>query len=538
MKITLMAVYTEGMQVWQEEIGICSIASFLRSNGYEVQLISFLDNKVNYQEIIDFNPNILGIPVYDINKNSVYKICENLRELLPDLLLCVGGNLPTYYDEEILKESKDIDFVIRGEGEIVFLEIVSKLSKGENIKDIKGITYRENNKIIVNENQKLIENIDTLPFPARDFLVKGKSKSAQISTSRGCISKCTFCASQLFWKKWRGRSVNNIVDELEYIVKEYDISTFNIMDGSFEDPGGTSNRIWDIANEILRRDLFVSYFCHMRAEFHKIANDERMKTLKKSGLCGVCTGLESGNLYDLKLYGKIATHEDMDKAIKLFNKYGINIEPGFINFNPYSTFEGLHENISFLEKYGFASNIEHIVTIYKMYKGTKLYDKIKDDNLLKSGKFNEFGYNFVDKKVEELFKYVHKYVMGNEKDMVDYFKNIIYYATKQWTLTNYYKRIFEHKGFDKALKSIEEFEATGREINKDLNVNVSAWFRELLELAQKGWSNDVADSISNRYLSKDYVASVVNNLQREKTKMYKNLLRQDMKFLSYTLDFI
>lgn len=352
MKVTLLALYTEGMQLWQEEIGLCSLASFLRRAGYEVQLISYLESDIDYKEILDFKPDLLGISLYDINKNAAYRVSGKLRQLMPELFLCFGGNLPTYFDEGILEECKDVDFVIRGEGENVLLEVVSKSDLKASMREIKGVTFREGEQIIVNESQELICDLDSLPFPARDLLIQNHSKSAQISTSRGCKAKCTFCASQLFWKRWRGRSVKNIVDELEYIVNTYGIRTFNFIDGSFEDPGDDSDRLWQIAREIVDRKLFISYFCHMRAEFYKNASDEQLRLLKESGLCGVCTGLESGNKRDLRLYGKIANHYDMDRAIHIFNEYGINIEPGFINFNPYSTLEGLRENINFLKSTG------------------------------------------------------------------------------------------------------------------------------------------------------------------------------------------
>lgn len=188
------------------------------------------------------------------------------------------------------------------------------------------------------------------------FLSATNCSVAQISTSRGCTGHCTFCAKQLFWAKWRGRSVANVVKEIEEIQKLYGIDAFYFIDSSLEDPDGGKKRLWDLINEILHRKLKIYFFANFRADFVRTASPELMRSLVSAGLCGACIGLESFNDDDLKLYGKIATAEDNHRIIKLFRQFDIHIQPGFININPYTTLDGLRQNIRSLKQYKMLCN--------------------------------------------------------------------------------------------------------------------------------------------------------------------------------------
>ncbi len=535
-KTLLMSVYCKGMQIRFEEVGISCITAYLRSFGYEVMLLGVKEEEVDYKAIEAFSPDIVGMPVYDINKNTIYNTSRNLKEMLPNAVICVGGNLPTYYGEEILEECSSIACAIRGEGEQVMLEIVKKLESGEGLKNVKGVTFRDGNAIVVNADQPLLEDMDLLPFPARDILAQNSYGVAQITTSRGCMAKCSFCASQLFWKKWRGRCAKHVVDEIEQVAAAYNIKMFNFVDGSFEDPGGDCERVLGIAEEIIKRNLNIHYFAHIRAEFQRKANHEIMQILKQSGLCGVCIGLESGNRFDLDLYGKLATQEDMDKVIELFRKYQINIEPGFINFNPYSTFEGLRLNINFLERHGFASNIEHVVTIYKMYKGTRLYNRVKEDKLLCDGKFNEFGYEFMDNRLRQLHSYLYDYVMKRDENTIKACSAIIYYTTKHLTLLTYYRGQFEKFTMEDAMRVLEVHEQENRDIRDELNVNIARWFRALLELAETGWDVECAENISAQMLSNDYLMDAAVRFDSKRRRFFISLLRKNPEYQKFFID--
>ncbi|UCH95869.1 MAG: cobalamin-dependent protein [Candidatus Aminicenantes bacterium] len=530
-KILLMSVYNDKMMQNLEDIGICFIASFLRQEGHEVMITRVKEDAIAYDQIVDKDPGIIGFPVYDVSKESVYRVIERIKQLLPRVWVCVGGSLPTYSSVEMLEECPLIDFAVRGEGELTFWELVSQLPDvdGEKLGKIKGLTYRHQGMIKINDQRPLIPDINTLPLPARDILRDNDLKTAQISTSRGCQAPCSFCISNIFWKKWRGRKPEKVVDEIEYIVKEYGIKTFNFIDGSLEDPGPGVKRLWDLAAGMVKRKLNISYFADLRSEFHQKATSQLMELLKESGLCGVCVGFESANESDQKLYKKIASINDNIKFIELLRNYDINIEPGFINFNPYSTFAGLEKNIEFLEKYGFASNLDYIVNRYRMYKGTTLYHKIKRDSLLVlDSKCREYGYDFVEKRIGFLYDYIDGYLTTINKNTSSDITALAFYATKFFTLLNHLKRQFIIEKEDKGHAFVLQLEKQNSLILLEVNQQAAQWFKRLLTLAEAGWGPGKADEISNDILSADYINKTVLKLHQNKLQLYMKLVKLNL----------
>ncbi len=195
-----------------------------------------------------------------------------------------------------------------------------------------------------------------------------------------------FVAKQLFWAKWRGRSVANVVKEIEEIQKLYGIDAFfHFIDSSLEDPDGGKKRLWDLINEILHRKLKIYFFANFRADFVRTASPELMRSLVSAGLCGACIGLESFNDDDLKLYGKIATAEDNHRIIKLFRQFDIHIQPGFININPYTTLDGLRQNIRSLKQYKMLCNRSMFLNQLSIFQGTAIHKKLQHDGLIKKG---------------------------------------------------------------------------------------------------------------------------------------------------------
>lgn len=534
--IALCTIYSYGMRRFLEEIGISFIASYLRKQGYEVVLIGFDEKSIDYRKIEELNPKVIGVPVYEVNKQAVYTFFKQVRKILPDTVLTVGGSVPTYSGKEMLEECQYIDLAVRGEGEYTFHEVVEKADDKHLWHQIEGITYRSGQGIHENQARQTRVDFKNLPFPSRDFMAKNGTKIAMLSTSRGCGAQCSFCASQLFFKKWRGREPERVVDEIEEVVNRFGIKAFDFIDSSLEDPN--PDRMHRIAQGIVDRNLNIFYYAHIRAEFHKKATHEIMTALKQSGLCTVCIGVESGNEADLKLYNKIANTGDMEKAIELFRKYDINIEPGYINFNPYSTFEGLHQNIDFLEKYGFASNTEYIITQCKVYRGTKLYEKVKSDGLFTAPKFDTIGYRFIDERIKTLHEYVFNYIMRFDNRIFKACSVLNYYNTRQKSSIVCYKQQFDNSTHREAYRYVVDYEKEHQATADILNSTIASWFRKLLDLAENGWNDEKADTISTKMLSLNYLNKTVSLFNRGKKALKNNLLSLDPLYEQYLLDYL
>jgi len=337
----------------------------------------------------------------------------------------VGGPFLVSLANDIFRNEPLFDFVIVGEGEYTFLELVQALGKKEpDYSVIKGLLWRDNTgKVRKNELRPLIEDLDTTPFPARDFLDNarrdpkdgGVMESIRIITSRGCAGKCSFCCVNFYnkvpnGKVWRGRSPKHVVDELEMLSNKFGAKLFNFSDSSFEDPGHVGKaRSRDICLEIINRKLPISFKIYMRCETMKTDEDiELLRMYKQAGIDVIILGVESGSDYELKLYGKNSTMADNARTLNILRQLDLfYVFAGFIMFGPNSTIDTLCKNIEFLHDAGFADNLYILSNTLMLIRDSKLYDTLnREGRVIESGKFWELPkYTFLDKNVERIAKH-------------------------------------------------------------------------------------------------------------------------------------
>ncbi|MGE5632415.1 MAG: B12-binding domain-containing radical SAM protein [Caulobacteraceae bacterium] len=528
LKVLLLMLFNDSMCTRIEDLGICYIASVTRKNGNEVLLMAKHEHEINFQRISEFGPDIVGFPVYDISKDMVYRVCARLREMFPNILICLGGYLPSAEGKDMMEKESMIDFVIKNEGEIVWSQLITSLEEGKDVGDIKGLIYRNaKGEIIENGSQELIENMDDLPFPARDIGVENKLPFFSISTSRGCTGRCSFCYTHRFWKKWKGRSPKNVVDEIEYVTNTYNARIYHFIDASFEDPGFNFDRMWEIASEIIKRNLVITYTVEVRAEFQRHATDELLSMLKNSGLGGIYVGIEAANEFDLKLYGKNATIYDNFMVVELFRKWGIGLDIGFININPYSNFENIRKNIDFLEKYKLASVYDYIRNSYRAYKGTPLYNKIERDGMLIDGVHDALRrYRFIDERIRDIVEFLQEFNAANgvavrKTHFPDYM-----------VILEHYKRQFSKKlQCDKAYKIVLDHEKEVNSIISDFSeLNVS-WYKQIVDLAESGWDRNMADKI--KLEATERFQRLFNNFIDEQNRLIFSLMRLGPRYREY-----
>jgi radical SAM superfamily enzyme YgiQ (UPF0313 family) len=237
-KVVLLDIVKIG-NPYVESVGMGSIASLIRQNDYQVLLCSYLEGSINFGQIIDFNPDVVAFSIHHTTFNKVKEACKIILSYFPKIFFIAGGYYATYNYAKILNESL-IHFVVRGEGEITFLHLLNALNKNEDLKTIDGISYISKKSLIVNVDREFVENLDSLPYPARDVMVQHNLAHAAIDGARGCSNNCSFCSLQQFWKqgeiKYRSRSIKSIVCEIEYIINNYNVHSFSFLDCSYENP--------------------------------------------------------------------------------------------------------------------------------------------------------------------------------------------------------------------------------------------------------------------------------------------------------------
>jgi len=357
-KISFLSIYHENMMTQYEDISICYLVSVLRQEGYLVQIVYCNEDEFNLQKIIEFNPQYIGMPICEETESLVFKLAKVFYREIPLARIFVGGYHVTFFSEAILNKCPEILCAIRNEGEETVKQLIHSLHHGNSLGTVDGITYRnEKNEIILNRNREYINDLDSLSFPSRDILVDNKLRIALIQTSRGCSGDCHFCCTKQVWADWRGRKdYKRIVDEIENVIKVSGIRYFDFIDCSFEDPAEPGyERLKNLTQEMIDRKVNISYFCAFRGDFVEGITEDLILQLKRSGMCGAAPGIETANEFDIKLYGKRATVKQNERIIQTMQENDIALVPGFINFNLYSSIEGLLENIDFLEKYTFDS---------------------------------------------------------------------------------------------------------------------------------------------------------------------------------------
>ena len=290
-------------------MGISYIASYLLERGHEVaiyhaehgpdtkykSIVKYSENFNKYKsaiesddhpiwaevrkEISSFYPEVVGVSVLTPKVPSAFKIAKICKKIDPKMIVVFGNHHPTIKPDEILL-NKNVDFVVRGEGEETFNSLIDNLgSSYPDYSTIAGLSFRDNCEIVNNNDRIPMDNLDALPFPARNKLLNFETYTPvqlnMVMTSRGCPYSCNFCASDNMWgKKVRFRSVENIINELNELKNVYSVKNINFMDDSFTI---NKERVKELCLAIIENRIDITWSCLTRVN---IINDEIIRRYK------------------------------------------------------------------------------------------------------------------------------------------------------------------------------------------------------------------------------------------------------------------
>jgi len=424
--INVTYVLSPKTRITDESIGLCHLASYLREINFPVKLFQFhtrQDTDLLAEEVLAFKPDVVGFQPFIDTIETIIELSLELKKREKDITIILGGHFATFNSREILAEGP-FDFIIKGEGEEALVDVMSAVQAKTAIQNLPGLIYTDKGKVVETPDRPAISDLDTLPFPARDYLEKQSTPDRQITariiTSRGCLRHCSYCSVSTFYKKlgqkrWRGRTVENIVDEIEQLHNVYGVTFFNINDSSFEDPDPyQKERLKKFCREIIKRGLEISLKVNFRPESFTERDRDTIKLLKHAGVDIVFLGAESGSSVELKRFRRSPDVEKIIESIRLFEAENIFIIIGFIMFTPYTTFEDLFENLKFLKRAGKRYSSLYYSNRVIAYKGTHIYDRISQDRLfLPNASYKEkFNYRFVDSRIERIHTFVDN-LMGD-----------------------------------------------------------------------------------------------------------------------------
>lgn len=359
-------------------LGIAYIAATLEKNNYKVKIfdcaIEMLHLKlIEYLKIK--RPNIIGITATSLGFYSAKKIAEDIRSLLPKANIIIGGPHVTALPSEVmLFDCFDIGVI--GEGELTFLELVKRIetSGADCFKDISGIVYRKNNKIMTNKKRDLINNLDDIPFPARHLLPPlskyfstigsyRRLPLAHIISTRGCLMKCSFCDQSVFGSTYRTRSADNILEEIELLIDKFGAKEIKFFDDNF-----TWNKelVFEICDKIQERNIKFSWVCFASVN---TVSYELLKRMKKAGCWEVSYGLESGDENVLKFLKSGITLAQNERAVKSAKKAGLSVRGHFVVGTPWESKNSLQKTLDFAKK----SDIDYALFIkFIPYPGSEI----------------------------------------------------------------------------------------------------------------------------------------------------------------------
>jgi radical SAM superfamily enzyme YgiQ (UPF0313 family) len=392
----LFKVYGRLRQHIQPNMGLAYLGAMLRKHGYSVTIIDMHAERLSLKDLASIIKvsffDIAGITVTTPTFNSSLEIAKVIKDASVKTKVVLGGMHPSVTPIETIF-CHDIDFVVRGEGEFSLLELVEALEKDRDLRGIDGIVYKDGNGIIENRKRDVISDLDILPFPARD-LFKNKSytypgalysATAPIITSRGCPGRCAFCnAHSIFGRRFRPRSVKNVVDEIELLKRNFMVREIHIWDDNFITQ---EERVYKICDEILRRNLKLKFAFPngVRADF---LNEPIMRALKRMGTYSIAIGVESGNQEMLNKAKKDIRLERIIKTFELARKFRFETWAFFMFGLPGEDKKTAYETIN------FAKRIDPDIAkfhIFKPYPGSELYKYIVERNLLTNINLDNYG---------------------------------------------------------------------------------------------------------------------------------------------------
>jgi anaerobic magnesium-protoporphyrin IX monomethyl ester cyclase len=341
-------------------LGILYCAGTLNAGGIEVSLLDqpakgfSLDQTVKWVKQED--PDIIGFSVLLSAAKEAPKIAERVKQENPDITVVFGSHHATFNAERILQKYPFVDIVVRGEGEHTSLEIARALEKQNELDKIQGIAFRKNGRIVSTPDRPLNKDVDALPFPDRGlakveyvsaiFGAKINTKKfTTVLSSRGCPFRCSFCGIRKFARKvWRPRSVENVIEELQYLQSE-GYEQFLFADDNFT---LNAKRVSKLCRSIKKERMDIEWLCDSRVDH---VSYDMFREMVKTGCRCLFFGIESANQRILDYYQKGITPEQSEKAVRKARKAGMDIIVGsFIVGAPDETRQEVINTLQFANK--------------------------------------------------------------------------------------------------------------------------------------------------------------------------------------------
>lgn len=320
--------------------GLLSIAAQAQHAGHAVSVYNLFD--APWRDVVSLiaatKADVYGISAYDSNRRGVGAVCAAVRQHHPETHITAGGPFATILPLETLRYYREIDTIIIGEGEETFMELLEHLGSGRPAMGIPGTAWRNGEDVAIGPRRPFVNNLNTL-VSSFDYY-----SSTFVMTSRGCPSKCTFCANPVLWRKrLRFYSPEYCLATIRKALARLPVPYLMIMDDTFT---AHKQRTVNICDEIIENKLNFLWDCQIRAD---TVDDELLRKMRLAGCQSIFIGVESGSQEVLNMMHKKTTPAMVLKVTRAARKYGMHVHYYMILGSRGETPDSINQSIDLIK---------------------------------------------------------------------------------------------------------------------------------------------------------------------------------------------
>jgi len=391
-------------------VGMAYLSTALKKEGFQVKILDVtLDGRNNHRKIgrelyyvgleyseikkiiSDYSPDFVGISAMFSRQAEIYKDITKLTKEISKKIITIMGGAHTTVDPYSVLEDENADFILMGEADITFPQLLKTIENAGDYKNIDGIGYRQNGKPVIVPKSTYIADLDDLGFPDWDEVklekyfglkhshgTRTKTRFAPIVTSRGCPYNCVFCSAKKVWgRQYRPRSAENVVKELIWLKEKYDIEEIMIEDDNLTLDPKRAEKIFDL---IIENNLNITWDTPNGIAAWTL-NEKLVKKMVQSGCRKINIAIESGNQYHLKHnIRKPVNLDKVEEIVKIIKRYDVELGVYLVFGIPSETKEMIFDSYRFVGKIGV---YDPFISIATPYFGTELYDICEGKGYLK-----------------------------------------------------------------------------------------------------------------------------------------------------------
>ncbi len=389
---------------------------------YETNINNQLMNII--KDLFEKQPDMIIFSTYIWNKEYVFSITKELKKILPDVKIALGGPEVSYEWDKIMAENQEIDYIFTGEGEKVLLNFFTKDISAK----VKGVVYREGDNLKYNGIEPLIENLDIIPFPYDDEELQDRTKIFYYESSRGCPFNCSYCMSSID-KSVRYYSIDRTKEDLKRFI-DSPIKLLKFVDRTFNLSKEKYMAIWRFLLENYREG--ITFHFEINANIFDDETLDFLETVPK-GYFQFEIGVQTIDAQAMKSIGRINKLEKLEHNIRRISR-NIHLHLDLIAGLPYETYDKFRESFDYVHRL----KPEMIqLGFLKLLKGTKMYDERE-----------KYGYKYFSKPPYEVFSnefisFAEMVKLKNLEKVLDFYYNSEKFPESvQWIIENHYESAF------------------------------------------------------------------------------------------------